>query len=584
MYPGKLLIVCGLLLLGATATRAEEWTLPADPGHLAGTLLTPAGSAPWPAVLILADSGPTDRDGNSTRFPGGNNALRQLAEALAGQGVASLRVDRRGVAGSASAGRSETDLRFDDFIGDAAAWCARLQADPRFSRVTVVGHGQGAQVGMNAAWRQDADGFVSLNGPGRRLFAVLRGQLRHSLPVRSRVQAERVLVELEKGRLVAEPPAELTILFRPSVQGFLISWNRHDPRQEISRLSCPVLLVQGTADAQVAVVDAESLAAVRPSARLLTVAGMNHVLKLVADSNGYAQQSSLVDSTLMIAPEVPQAVAELVRQAEAAARPAHTARQRLLARAATASRLYSAATEDSLLGAEFALPTAEKMSRWARRFARATDVVYLFGPKPVGYVATGSVVDDYHQDCVSLLYRVSELARARNSADAVLWGLRTRFAGGDPATIVGADGRVNYDDPAHLDYSLDMIRTGLWGRNITDDLSGAQPDTVGSSRYAAGSFSYVPKADLVMSELAPGDVVWFVLDPAQAKAAKLRRDYGLVTGHIGLIVEEDGAPQLIHAAVSGLPGWYEGGTVVTVPLAEYLARVEKFAGVIVTRF
>lgn len=43
-------------------------------------------------------------------------------------------------------------------------------------------------------------------------------------------------------------------------------------------------------------------------------------------------------------------------------------------------------------------------------------------------------------------------------------------------------------------------------------------------------------------------------------------------------------PELVHAARSGLSGRYEGGTVVTVPLAEYLDRVGKFGGVVVTRF
>ena len=90
-------ILIGLVaLFAAPAALAEgppfvavEWTLPAVPGHLAGTLLLPAGEGPWPVTLILAGSGPTDRDGNSTQFPGGNNSLKQLAERLAAGGVAS---------------------------------------------------------------------------------------------------------------------------------------------------------------------------------------------------------------------------------------------------------------------------------------------------------------------------------------------------------------------------------------------------------------------------------------------------------------------------------------------------------------
>ncbi|MFT5234533.1 MAG: fermentation-respiration switch protein FrsA (DUF1100 family), partial [Candidatus Krumholzibacteriia bacterium] len=115
------MILC-LSVAEASAFTAHEWTLPLDRGHLAGTLLLPEGKGPYPVVLILAGSGSTDRDGNTTMFPGGNNSLKQLAEWLARDGVASLRVDKRGVAGSASAVYSEFDLRFDHFIEDAVAW------------------------------------------------------------------------------------------------------------------------------------------------------------------------------------------------------------------------------------------------------------------------------------------------------------------------------------------------------------------------------------------------------------------------------------------------------------------------------
>lgn len=583
-------VVGGLLLTAACALAqtpsftSETWTLPTTPGHLAGTLVVPSGDGPWPAVLILAGSGPTDRDGNATQFPGGNNALKQLATALAAAGVASLRVDKRGVAGSASAAISEFNLRFDDFIADAAAWCARLQADPRFRSLTVVGHSQGAQVGMNAAWLRDADGFVAISGPGRGLFDLLRDQLAATLPVRTRVRAEEVLQELEQGRLVDEPPNELTILFRRSVQEFLISWNQHDPLLELARLPLPILIVQGTTDNQVPVADAERLHAARPGARLLLVEGMNHVLKMVAADNTYVQQTSLVDSTLQIAPEVPAAVVELVREADRNTATRRAARAAVSARAATGQRLLDPSAEDQILAAEYARPTAAKVGLWARRFAAADSVIYLFGPQDGGYVAEGDVVSDRRQDCVSLLYRVGELARARDARDAVDWALRTRFAGADPSAVSDADGRLDYDHPAHLDFSLDMIRSGFWGRDVTTTLVGAALDTVGSSRYPAGSFTYVPTGALADRELNEGDVVWFVLDPTHAAGAKLRRQYGLVIGHIGLVVVDEERRWLVHAASSDLEGWYAGGTVVKVPLQEYLSRVEKFAGVMVTRF
>ncbi len=257
---------------------------------------------------------------------------------------------------------------------------------------------------------------------------------------------------------------------------------------------------------------------------------------------------------------------------------------RAQARAETADRLLPVAVEDSLLAAEQALPTAARVGLWARRFLAGTGITYVFGPAPDGYVAEQALVRDHRQDCISLLYRCGELARARDHRDAVAVALATRFAGADPESVVTADGGVDYGHPSHLDYSLDMIRSGHWGRDVTAQAGAAAVDTVGTSRYPAGGFAYVPKAALDAAALREGDVVWLVLDPAVPSARKLRDQYGLVIGHVGLIIVEDGRPWLVHAAVSGLGGWYEGGTVVKVPLSEYLGRVEKFAGVMVTRF
>lgn len=257
---------------------------------------------------------------------------------------------------------------------------------------------------------------------------------------------------------------------------------------------------------------------------------------------------------------------------------------RAQAHAEAADRLMTTATEDSLLAAQQGLPTAERVGLWARRFLAAGGTRYVFGPSADGYVAEREIVRDHRQDCISLLYRCSELARARDHRDAIAVALATRFAGAEPDSVVDADGRVDYDDPSHLDFSLDMIRSGHWGADITAQVGAAEPDTVGTSRYPAGSFSYVPKAKLDPASLREGDVCWFVLDPNVASARRLRDTYGLVIGHVGLVIVEDGRPWLVHAAVSGLSGWYEGGTVVKVPLVEYLGRVERFAGVKITRF
>jgi len=256
--------------------------------------------------------------------------------------------------------------------------------------------------------------------------------------------------------------------------------------------------------------------------------------------------------------------------------------QALLAR--NAGTLHPPARMDSLLAAESDRPVAERIGLWARRFAEAKDPRYLFGLAEGGYAKEGLLVDDHALDCVSLVYRVCELARSHSESDALRIALATRFAGVPADSLYDAEGRVDYDRPEHLDYSLDMVRSGHWGLDVTRRLSGAAPDGTGSSRYAADSFWFVPEIDLVESELREGDLVWLVLNPAHADGRRLRFEHGLVIGHLGVVIVEDGRPWLVHAASSPLEGWYEGGRVVAVPLSEYLARVDRFSGLLVTRF
>src|SRR5512141_1970313 len=95
---------------GAPATGGsmeEASTLVTPTGSIFGTLEVPASAKPVPVVLIIAGSGPTDRNGNSPALPGSNNSLKMLADGLAQRGIASLRYDKRGIAASRAAMTSE---------------------------------------------------------------------------------------------------------------------------------------------------------------------------------------------------------------------------------------------------------------------------------------------------------------------------------------------------------------------------------------------------------------------------------------------------------------------------------------------
>jgi uncharacterized protein len=281
--------------------REEPVELSTPTGTLYGTLLLPREAGRIPIALIIAGSGPTDRDGNSAVLPGQNNSLRGLAEGLSVRGIATLRYDKRGVGQSAAAGPQEADLRFDLYVEDAEAWISRLRADPRFSSVSIIGHSEGSLIGIMAAQNAEVDAVVSIAGAARSAAEVLREQLRPQLPTTLWNESERILGSLTAGRTVDQVPPELQMLYRPSVQPYLISWLPINPAEEASQVNAPLLVVQGTTDIQVSVADARALNAARPGAQLVVIEGMNHIFKLVpADMT--QPQASYSDPALPVAP------------------------------------------------------------------------------------------------------------------------------------------------------------------------------------------------------------------------------------------------------------------------------------------
>ncbi len=319
--------VLALLFLSSFALGAEEAVQLKTPGGaIHGTLLIPAAKQPMPVVLIIAGSGPTDRNGNNSMLSGPNDSLKMLAEALATSGIASVRYDKRGIGESGAAGKAEADLRFDTYVDDASAWVNLLENDQRFSRVVVIGHSEGSLIGMLAARAAGASGFISIAGTARPAADLIRAQLAGKLPDELAAASERTLKELVAGRTVADPPAALAALYRPSVQPYLISWFRHDPAAEIAKLKIPVFIVQGTTDIQVPVDDAYALAKAKGDAKLAIIEGMNHVLKLVGEDQA-EQLASYGRSDLPIAQKLVEAVVESVRsvvtQPAGAARPSN---------------------------------------------------------------------------------------------------------------------------------------------------------------------------------------------------------------------------------------------------------------------
>jgi uncharacterized protein len=262
--------------LSSQAQVEIEDTLKTTTGNIYGTLMIPVTKQKIPVVLIIAGSGPTDRNGNSSMST--NNSLKMLADSLYEHGIASLRYDKRAIAASKAAIKKEDDLRFENYVDDAAGWIEQVKKDARFSKVIVAGHSEGSLIGMIAARKAGADGYISIAGAGRSADLILKEQIATHSPTASST-VNPMIDTLKSGQLLKKVDPSLNMLFRPSVQPYLISWFKYDPQVEIAKLTIPVLILQGNTDIQVDTTDAIQLAKANKRAELKIIKGMNHILK-----------------------------------------------------------------------------------------------------------------------------------------------------------------------------------------------------------------------------------------------------------------------------------------------------------------
>ena len=283
-------------------------------GPLKGTLLAPK-SRPTAFVLIIPGSGPTDRDGNSPMGVRGST-YRLLAEGLASQGVATLRIDKRGMYGSAGAAKDANAVTIADYGDDVQLWVTVLKDEAHAPCVWILGHSEGGLVALAAAKNlQGACGFILVSTPGRTLADVLRAQLKAN-PANAPLlgQALPAIDALEQGHRVDTSGMNTALmpLFRPAVQGFLISMFSYDPSQLIAAIAKPVLVLQGQRDIQVGEQDARLLAKANPRASLVLLPNVNHVLKTVTSDDRKENLATYGDPGLPLAPGVVEAIAEFL--------------------------------------------------------------------------------------------------------------------------------------------------------------------------------------------------------------------------------------------------------------------------------
>ncbi|MGY1777641.1 alpha/beta hydrolase family protein [Geodermatophilus sp. SYSU D00804] len=261
-------------------------TVPGEP-PLAGTLTLPDAPGPVPAVLLAPGSGPLDRDSDHRRARFG--VTRELAHALAGGGLASLRYDKRGVGGTPGDWRrAGLHDAADDLARARDALAARPEVDP--GRIVLAGHSEGALLAAAVAARGvPVAGVVLLAGsatPGDELLRWQARQIGPTLPAPVRGLLRLLRTDLEQKVAANHERLRATTTDVARIGGARLNarWHRefldHDPRTDLARLTVPVLAVTGAKDLQVPPADLETIAATVPGpVETLLVPDLTHTLR-----------------------------------------------------------------------------------------------------------------------------------------------------------------------------------------------------------------------------------------------------------------------------------------------------------------
>lgn len=276
---------------------------------IAGTLMLPTSATaaqPVPAVLLIQGSGPTDRDGNQPPVLR-SDLLRQLAEAFAAAGIASLRFDKRGMyANSATLpqdrGQWPAFFAWQAMVGDARAALAFLATHPAIAkeRLGIFGHSEGGLIALEAAThdQQPPKGLILAATPGRRLGDVIHDQLSRVLTRQSATAEQRQFfldadtriraAIVASGKVPPDVPAGLAALYPDYLGPFLQAELTLDPILMAKGFHGPILVINGGTDEQVSAERDGAMYAAAQAARtdgtqVFVPPGVSHQLKKVGD-------------------------------------------------------------------------------------------------------------------------------------------------------------------------------------------------------------------------------------------------------------------------------------------------------------
>ena len=299
-----------LVFLVSAITRAQENAFTIRDisvnKHIDGTILLPKDIENPHLAIIIAGSGPTDRNGNQNFMK--NNSLKKLAESLSNAGIATFRYDKR-IVKQIRKGDVDPNIMFDDFVTDAISIFNYFKKSNSFSDIHIIGHSQGSLVGMIAA-KEGADGFISLAGAGKRIDEVIIDQIEKTAPTLTE-DAKRVFSVLKDGQTTNDFPPALASMFNLDVQPFMSNWMMYDPQNEIKELEIPILIINGTKDLQVVPDEAKLLTSANENAQLKIIENMNHILVSI-EGDTLENSKSYNDPKREICPDLIESIVKFI--------------------------------------------------------------------------------------------------------------------------------------------------------------------------------------------------------------------------------------------------------------------------------
>jgi pimeloyl-ACP methyl ester carboxylesterase len=304
-----------------------------------GTYRHPAGTAkPVPAVLLIAGSGPTDRNGNSPLISGSVNTLKTLADWLSADGVASLRYDKLG-SGQTGVGPYKNRIAgigigpFEQESAAALEFLARQPGVDR-SRLGVIGHSEGALFALLLATGEAGKvppvhalglleplsarylDIIATQVDTQIAAAQTAGQLTAAQASSLRKTLTAAIAQLRtKGTVPAALPDGLSSVLSPSTALFLSQADKYDPAQLAARLPSgfPVLVSCSNADIQVSCGEVDRLVSglghAGASTDFVQLNGADHVLKQDASRTG-----ADYGKPLPLSPQLERALRTFVQQ------------------------------------------------------------------------------------------------------------------------------------------------------------------------------------------------------------------------------------------------------------------------------